>query len=117
MLDVHLYFLKVFGCMIVENGVPINISKFADCIVQKKAHENIFIAFGQNPSASKINHAGYTPIHLVNKDEVSVFASWGYVVDNILVNIIYADKFKNPVVMKNTWHPSTVQRHLAFKQY
>jgi hypothetical protein len=117
MLDVHLYFLKVFGCIIVENEVPISINEFGNCILQREAHKNIFIAFGQNPSTSKINHAGFTPVHSVNKDDKSVFASWGYVVENIAVNIIYADEFKNPVVMKNTWHPSMVQKHLRIKQY
>ncbi len=93
MLEVHLYFIKVFGCIIVENDAPIITSVFADCILNRKAHKQIFIAFGKNPSTSKINHAGYTPIHSVNENNISVFASWGYIVDNIAVNVIYADKY------------------------
>lgn len=117
MLNVHLYFLKVFGCQVVESGAPLPINEIAKSIVCGKAYEHIYIAFGANPAKSTINHSGQTQIHSVNHGNVSVFASWMYVVDKIGVNIVYANQFKDPKVMKNTWHPTTVTKTLKLKVY
>jgi len=117
MLYVHLYFLKIFGCIIVENKASIPIGEISESILKCKAHKNIYIAFGENPVKSKNNHAGYTPIHSVDMGNESVFASWMYVTDNIAVNIIYADEYKDQNVMRNTWHPSSIKKYLALKKY
>lgn len=117
MLHVHLYFLKLLGGIITENNVPIPITDFSESILHGFAHEHIYIAFGENPAKSQINHAGYTPIQSVNQGNLSVFASWMYIVDNIGVKVIYADKYKDSDVMKNTWHPSTVTKQLKLKSF
>jgi hypothetical protein len=117
MLHVHLYFVKVFGCQVVESQAPLPVNELSEALSKREACKNIYIGFGKNPSKSIVNHAGQTQIHSLNFKNKSVFASWMYVVDKIGVNIVFADKFKDPNVMKNTWHPSNVTKHLKLKIY
>lgn len=117
MLYVHLYFVKIFGCSIVESGAPINIQAFSQSLLNIEAHKDIFIAFG--PCLGEVDHnfAGATPINSVDIDGISAFATWLYMVENIAVNIVFAQKYKAPGVMKNTWHPSSVQKILKLKKW
>ena len=117
MLYVHLYFVKIFGCGIVESGAPISIEEFSQSLLYSKAHKDIFIAFG--PRLGKIEHkyAGVSPINSMNLDGVSAFATRFYLIDNIAVNIIFAREYKAPGAMKNTWHPSAIQKKLKLKKW
>jgi hypothetical protein len=53
MLNVHLYFVKLFGCHIERNGIPLDITGFADAIMSYQAHTPAFIS---NPAV-----AGHSP--------------------------------------------------------
>ena len=37
MLDVHLFFLKLFGCLIVEHSIPMDIAPFSEAILHGTA--------------------------------------------------------------------------------
>jgi hypothetical protein len=117
MLNVHLFFVKTFGCKVVESGAQLPVEEFSKAIIDGKSYNYIHIGLGKNFTKSSINHAGQTEIHAVNEGDESVFASWIYVVDKIVVNVIYADKYKNPNVMKNTWHPDSITKILKLKKY
>lgn len=45
MLDIHLFFAKLFGCIIVEHKVPIDVDGFSQAILKRQAHPYLFIAF------------------------------------------------------------------------
>lgn len=117
MLNVHLFFVKAFGCKVVESGAPLPVEEFSKALIDGKAYNCIHIGLGKNFTKSSINHAGQTEIHAVNEGNESVFASWIYVVDKIAVNVIYADKYKNPNVMKNTWNHDSITKILKLKKY
>lgn len=52
MLDVHLYFVKLFGCAIVENSVAISLSDFRSSLLNRSAHPNIYCFWSKSlPSA------------------------------------------------------------------
>jgi hypothetical protein len=116
-LDVHLYFVKLFGCKIIEDGVPIDISGFSHCLQQRVAHSDIYIAIGNRPGVVKHKYAAITPIESVDQGEKSVLAAWLYIVDNIAVNVIYSIIPGNEEVLRNTWHPSTANRILRFAHF
>ena len=117
MLFVHLYFVKIFGCKIVESKAPIATSSLSEALLNKKAHKDIFIAFGPRPG--KINHkyAGLTPICSMDIDGISAFATWLYMIDNLAVNIIYAPKYRADSVMKDTWHPKKLNKIIRIKDF
>jgi hypothetical protein len=48
MLHAHLFFVKVFGCMVLEGRVPIDVASFAAAIRSGKAHPSMLGAFSAN---------------------------------------------------------------------
>ena len=62
MLYVHLYFVKLFGCRIVESGAPIDTRALSQALLNQKANKDIFIAFGPRPGKVEHKYAGLTPI-------------------------------------------------------
>lgn len=117
MLNVHLYFVKLFGCRIVEIGAPIDTGAFSEALLNQKAHKDIFIAFGPRPGIVEHKYAGFTPIHSMDIDGVSAFATWLYMIDNLAVNVIYAPKYRAAGVMKNTWHPEKPHKIIGIKAF
>ena len=93
MLFVHLFFVKLFGCKIVESKAPIDTGSLSEALLKKKAHKDIFIAFGPRPGKVDYKYAGLTPIHSMDIDGVSAFATWLYMIDKLAVNVIYAPKY------------------------
>ena len=67
---VHLYVVKLFGCMIVEGGVTqIDIGPFASSILNDRIHPNVYVAFGSAPQGKiedKVNHHIHKPRLLVD---------------------------------------------------
>ena len=96
MLYVHLYFVKLFGCRIVESGAPIEIVTFSEALLNQKSHKDIYIAFGQRPGKVEHKYAGIIPIQSIDINGTSVFATWLYMIDQLAVNIIFAPKYKHP---------------------
>ena len=117
MLNVHLYFVKLFGCRIVESGAPIDTGAFSEALLNQKANNDIFIAFGQRPGKVAHKYAGLTPIQSTDIDGVSAFATWLYMIDNLAVNVIYAPKNRAAGVMKNTWHPEKPNNIIRIKAF
>lgn len=117
MLYVHLYFVKLFGCRIVESGASIDTSALSQALLHQKANNDIFIAFGPRPGKVAHKYAGLTTIHSMDIDGVSAFATWVYTIDNLAVNVIYAPKYKPAGVMKNTWHPDKPNKIIRIKVF
>lgn len=49
MRNVHLYFVKLFGCHIAGNPIPLDIGGFADAIMHGRAHPCVYLNFGCGP--------------------------------------------------------------------
>lgn len=105
MLDVQLFFVKLFGCRIIEHEIPIDTKSFSNSFLKRSAHKNIFISIGQIRSRENIKVAGMTPIQAINFNNVPVFASWIYIVDELAVHIIYDTNRLNKKLLRQCWTP------------
>lgn len=114
---VHLYFVKLFGCRIVEDGVPIDISSFQTALLRSKSQKNIYLAIGPRPGNIDHKYAGLTPVQSLNINGDSAFATWLYMIDQIAVNIIYVTKYRHPNVMENTFHPDNFTINIKIKEF
>lgn len=117
MLNVHLYFVKLFGCFIVEHDVPIEITPFANAIKTRLPHMDVYLAFGPRLGSVKNKFAGVTPIDAVNKDGRVVFASWFYIVGDIAVDVIYSAENEYMQVIRNFWHPCQAGKILRLSHF
>jgi hypothetical protein len=107
MVDVHLYFLKLFGCMIAEakaNGydLPMDLAPFSTAIMSGRPHEEVHLQFGRCDGT-----VGRSNLHCwkTNPGE-SVLAGWLYELDTIAVSVLYvqAGRFEH---RRDIWHPNS----------
>jgi hypothetical protein len=117
MLNVHLYFVKLFGCEIAESGAPIDIAGFSQALLNQQAHQDIFIAFGPPPGGVQQKSASISTMLTLDFNAVPTCASWFYVVDQLAVNIIYVSDYGDPDLMKDTWHPDNLSKVVKIKSF
>lgn len=110
MLNVHLFFAKLFGCIIVEHKVPIDVKGFSDAILQEVAHPHLFIAFAPQigPTGKKL--VGISDLETAQLAGRVAYATWIYHLQNFSVMVIYATPGENRKGLLNAWHPSTVTK-------
>lgn len=116
MRNVHLYFLKLFGCQIVEGSIAIDISSFAQAIVEGRPHPNLYLAFGRLSDLGFLM-AGGSDIHAALFDGKVAFASWLYQVNDLCVNVMYAEEGEQRQGLDHVWHPRSVAKRLLFKKF
>lgn len=105
MIDVHLFFLKLTGCMIAEamaNGtdIPIPLAPFADAIMSGRPHREVHLQFGRHDG-----DIGRSNLHVWTSDPPgSAFGGWLYQLDTIAVSVMYAKagQFEH---RRDIWHP------------
>ncbi|MBB5498654.1 hypothetical protein [Paraburkholderia sp. MM5384-R2] len=49
MRRVHLHFTKLFGCLVVEGNIPIDVAPLAKALADAQPHPHIYLAFGYLP--------------------------------------------------------------------
>jgi hypothetical protein len=104
MLNVHLYFLKLFGCMLAEakaNGhdLPIDIDAFSTAIMSGRPHAEVHLQFGKHDGI-----IGRSNLHVWKTDpDESVLGAWLYELDTIAVSVyVQAGRFER---RRDLWHP------------
>ncbi len=90
MINVHLFFLKLFGCMLCEakvNGydVPIDIAPLSQAIMSGRPHPEVHLQFGKCDGT-----IGRSNLHCWKTEHGSVLAGWLYELDNIAVSVLFA---------------------------
>jgi hypothetical protein len=105
MTNVHLFFLKLFGCMLAEakaigHEVPIDIEAFAQAIMLGRPHPEVHLQFGRCDGI-----IGRTNLHVWKTDpHESVLGAWLYELDTIAVNVVFVQvgRFEH---RRDIWHP------------
>lgn len=107
---VHLYFVKLFGCIIKEHNIPIDINEFSYSILENTPHSKIHLAF--EAIENKQNHqlASRTDVKVSFDSDKIIFAIWLYDVGPLSVHVIYADTERKKVNLDGTWHPNTLKK-------
>lgn len=107
MLNVHLYFVKLFGCQIIEGPIPIKIEGFSAAIMNETAHPRVFLKFGFLEQTEVTRMTAITDVWTTQtSDGLCAFASWSYVVDNLVVHVMFAAEGEMRQGLRNAWHPS-----------
>ena len=117
MLNVHLYFVKLFGCQIVEGAIPIEIEPFSRAILNGKAHDHVYIAFGPTPPGGPEKMAGGSDVRVAMLGGKCAFATWFYEVGNLSVNLIYALPGERRQGLVDAWHPRLGCKRIKMKDF
>lgn len=107
-LNVHLYFVKLFGCRIVEHGLTIDIGPFARALIAGTAHPDMRL----NPcDASRLPLRRVKSIYVseIQTQESSggqpVSAVWSYNIGDVTIHVSYLKRGARLRVVGGGWHP------------
>ncbi|MFT6928457.1 MAG: hypothetical protein ACJAZP_004109 [Psychromonas sp.] len=91
LLYCHLYLLKVFGCKILDDKVPFDLSSFSDCILSERAHPDLYFSVDKKIQPKNKNYAATSPMQVVQHGEPErvVYAAWYYIIGKIPIKILY----------------------------
>ena len=119
-LRVHLYFVKLFGCRILEERVPFNIGGFSEALLSGRPHANVFLTFANAPDIeikddrlgffSKIQFGNY---HSLLPD----IGAWTYMFYPVSVRVSYLSRASPPEYRSRAWHPSQPSTQVRLGNY
>lgn len=115
MLYVHLYWLKLFGCAVVEGGLKIDISSLAISILNERANPRFYLAFGW--MYMPITMAGGSDIETANLGNACAFATRVYNIGNLAVRVMYAIEGERRQGLVDAWHPRRGAKRLALTSF
>lgn len=122
-IDMHLYFVKIFGCLIAEHDIPIDIAPLATSLLNRIPHKNIHIGFGSlttslNNKCMTVTDLNAVCLQRAGFTEKVVFGAWMYTIGNIGINIIFNEVANNDEVLADSWHPSIApSKIITFKTF
>lgn len=105
LLNVHLFFAKLFGCRIIESNIHINISPFSNAILNNVAIEELFLVFCETPTFNT-QYAGISEVKCINHNNIPVWAEWLYTIGHLSVKVTYSSNIHRLGRFGKTWHPN-----------
>ncbi|WP_155626239.1 MULTISPECIES: hypothetical protein [Burkholderia cepacia complex] len=111
----HLYFTKLFGCLVVEGGIPIDVAPIARALVDGRPHPHIYLAFGHLPMPVAV--VGGSDVEAAQLNGQVTFATWLYHVGDLAVNVLYALPGEQREGLKVAWHPRLGAKRLRFSRF
>lgn len=113
---VHLYFVKLFGCRIVEDQIPIDIAPFSSALMNGTAHEEVHLVISESPFGSD-KVANVSEIHAMNANGFSDSAGWMYTFSPVSIFVGYMRKESKQKLWPNTWHPNRTGKFVKLGAY
>jgi hypothetical protein len=110
MLAVHLFFIKLFGCLIAANSIPIDVKPFAAAILNTTPHPDVHLAISPYVDGIASGSAGYSDLDTAQLNGQVVFAVWMYILDKFSVRVMYAVAGEHRNGLIDSWHPSSVTK-------
>ncbi len=89
MLQVQLFFTKIFGCKISESLSPIDLNIFSQSILDEQEHPYLYISIRKSMETTKGNRAVLSDIEICTENEKTIYAHLFYTIGNVTVDMIY----------------------------
>lgn len=102
MRAMHLYFVKLFGCLLQDGNVSFDLASFSNAIMKERAHPNIYLRFGRSDIPVGRSDLGLVRDRIINE---AAFASWFLHIGSVGVNVMYALPGQNRQGLVDSWHP------------
>lgn len=107
--NLHLYFVKVLGCVIVEHALPIPLEGFIDALLHRRPHRHLHLLFAEASEEDARKVAFYiSDMHarLDNATGKLCTAQWLYAWPPGSVQLLYALPNCPWRPAAEAWHPS-----------
>jgi hypothetical protein len=106
MLNVHLYFVKAFGCTLVVKNARLDIAPFAKAIMTGTAYPDFYLNIGIAPRPMRRIEA--SPILVfTGPGDTLIHALWSYDVDGLVIEgkIAPGAAAQKVAAQQHAWHP------------
>ena len=113
LLGVHLYFLKLFGCLILDANVPIDTQPLANAILNRESHPHVYLCFLAITSRRLQDQAMVTPVNTIEINGAQSGAQWFYFVGRVGIHITLAPEIHFRSEKMHLWHPSFTTKALT----
>lgn len=118
MRDVHLYIVKLLGCMVMDGNVSsIDITTLANAILNNRPHPNVYAAFGPAPEGTENVIAGASDLAVNVINGRCTYAVWIHHVDNLWVRIMFAAEGEKRQGLDDAWHPHFGHKRLKMAEF
>lgn len=117
MLRVHLYFLKLFGCLIADNAIPIDIQPFSAAIQKETPHPSVYLSFLSVSHPGPRRYVAITPLETVTVNNKVAAANWFYFVGPLAVNVTYAVAVRANTRDVHLWHPYCTAKSIIIDRF
>lgn len=89
-IHLQLYFVKLFGCRIIEENIPIDTRPFAKSLLDASPLETVNLGFALLAGEAGKKVAGVTHIECLVVNGSAVYATWLYSIGDFSVFIAYS---------------------------
>ncbi|WP_395377358.1 hypothetical protein [Marinicella sp. W31] len=115
MLDVHLFFLKNFGCLIKEFGYDeyIDLYELSDSILNSYSNSYFFLAFGFDETGKYKLRGTISGKPIIKSLEGKVVCTHYYNVGLMVVILLYSKRYRPT----NFWHPDDSENLIPFQNF
>lgn len=105
-LDVHLFFVKLFGCKIVESGTNIDLTAFSNALIARAPHPELCLQIADATHHASTVVAYDTDVYTVHDQNRQLDgATWGYRISPVCIKIHWIKTGAPLRVHGYTWHP------------
>lgn len=117
-LNLHLYFVKIFGCLILEGSLRIDMDDFADAIMRQRHHPLVHLKFGR-PSDEKPVTVGRSDVWAwpPTLEAPTAFATWFYTLPHLWVNVMFAVPGQKRDGLVGSWRPAHGSRTITIADF
>jgi len=105
LLGVHLYFVKLFGCLVRDSGVPLDTQPLAEAILRNVPNPHVYLSFLAVTSRRLQRQAIVTPVETITIGNTLCGAQCFYFVGRVGVHITYAPAIRTRSEKVHLWHP------------
>lgn len=118
-LNVHLFFLKLFGCKLHADAAPINLKPIATALLTGTAHPEVSITIAHSRIGGARLLMYDSQVHTMKNQAGELHgAVWLYLVKSVAVKVGYVRAGAPLSLVGHPWHPSrpgkTVKRSPYF---
>lgn len=117
MLNIHLYFVKLFGCLIAENSLPIDIRGFSQAILNATAHPKVYLAISPLTCGLRSASVGYSDLNTAQINGRIAYATWLLTLDRFTIRVMYAEPTERRKGLIDSWHPLTIKKCLRVSKF
>jgi hypothetical protein len=118
-INVHLYFVKVFGCKLFADNIPIDLSDFSRSLIEARPHPQIslFVADGRIATGQLLAYD--SEVHCLRNEHDKIdSALWVYLVHPVAIKVNYlnaAAPLSHPEGYP--WHPTRQRKIVRLSPY